>query len=88
MNVNNPILQKACENIYDHVKQKDGTVSKQGFMDDLELKGILRDDPRISEFITAFKSSESTMSKVSHCFIRILSLRISRLRILNISYSL
>lgn len=75
MNVNNPILQKACENIYDHVKCKDGTVSKSGFMEDLEMRGILRDDPRIAEFMSAFKTSESSMTK--EVFIACISRNIS-----------
>lgn len=63
MNINNVFLQKACENIYDYVKQDDGCVNKAKFIEDLKVRGLLTDDPRLSEFVQAAEKAPSHMEK-------------------------
>jgi len=54
----NPFLSTVCDRIYNHVKREtDGMVNIIAFLRMLEAKGILRDDPRISGFISVIKSA-------------------------------
>ena len=63
MNINNKMLKEVCEKIYDHVKNEDGTVQKAGFIEKLGNRGILSDDPRISEFIKSIREYHGNVEK-------------------------
>ncbi len=63
MNINNKMLKTICEKVYNAVKDNDGRVHKAQFIELLEEKGILRDDPRISEFINAIQKFHGTVDK-------------------------
>ncbi len=63
MNINNKMLKTICEKVYNAVKDDDGRVHKAQFIELLEEKGILRDDPRISEFINAIQKFHGTVEK-------------------------
>ena len=43
------MLEDICDTFYENIKSKDGTVSKLQLMGHLEKRGLLGDDPRISE---------------------------------------
>lgn len=43
------MLEDICHRVYENIKGEDGTVNKVELLDHLEKRGILRDDPRISD---------------------------------------
>ena len=61
MNISNKFLQRACENIYDYAKQKDGLVNKQSFLEDLKIRGLLTDDQRLAEFVEEINRTPNTL---------------------------
>ena len=63
MNINNKMLRVICENVYNVVKNDDDRVHKADFIDNLEKRCILRDDPRITEFINSIKKFHGTVDK-------------------------
>ena len=69
------MLKEVCEKIYDHVKNEDGTVQKAGFIEKLGNRGILSDDPRISEFIKSIREYHGNVEKDT--FIKCISNNIS-----------
>jgi len=75
MNINNKMLRVICENVYNVVKNDDDRVHKADFIDNLEKRGILRDDPRITEFINSIKKFHGTVDKET--FINCISKNIS-----------
>ena len=57
------MLEDICDTVYENVKSKDGTVSKQKLMEHLEKRGLLRDDPRISEFKAVLQNCPNSLDR-------------------------
>ena len=63
MNEVNTVIDKRCTNIYEHVQNGGGLVPRSSFLEGLERKGILNDDPRIADFIKSAQAYANLLSK-------------------------
>ncbi len=63
MNTNNKMLKSVCEKIYQNVSETDGKVHKANFIKNLKKRGILQDDPRITEFLNKVNQYHGYLDK-------------------------
>lgn len=70
---------RACDNIYELVKSRDGNVSKESFLTALQVRGILQDDPRLTDLIESMDNynnsslqRESFLEVIGSCDARII----------------